>query len=131
MGTEERVSRQIQDYKELADKNKGINAAALMINALAQAERDEIDARKRKRAYLVSVILPPFGLIYAAYYYFGDKPDGKSVAINCVILTLVSFLVAWGIGALMFACMTPDQTTQIQNVNADQVKQMLQEYGAN
>jgi hypothetical protein len=127
MDTEEKVSKQIEEYKKLAEEHKGIDVASLMINALEQAQRDEIDRRKKRRAYLVSVILPPFGLFFAAYYALGDKPDGKRVAINCVILTVVTIAVAWGIGWLILSSAGPEKTSSIENINVKELERLLQE----
>ncbi len=127
MGTEDRVGKQIEQYQDLAKQHKGIDTAALMINALTQARQEEIDQRKKRTAYIVSVALPPFGLFYAAYYAFGGKPDGKRVAITCVILTALSALLAWGIGALILGSLGPDTTSQIQSINAADLQKLLQQ----
>ena len=98
-----------------------------MINALQQAQIEESDRKKIRQAYWVSVCLPPLGLFIAAYYALSDKPDGKHVALNCVIFTLVALLVAWGVGALMLASLTPGQTSQMQNIDVNALKNALQQ----
>lgn len=125
MSSEKEVQRKIDQYQELGEKNKNIDVAALMINALEQAQRDEIETKKKHRAYLVSVGLPPFGLLYAIRYYFSDKDDGKKVALICAILTVCSLLVAWGIGALMFSGSGAD-TAQLQSVSTSDLKALFQ-----
>lgn len=117
MGTEERLSEQMEEYRKLGEKNKGVDTTALMLNALAQAQRDEMDQKKRRRAYWVSVVLPPLGLVVAAYYALKGGPDGRRVAINCVILTAIALFLAWGISQLLFASVTPEQTDQLKTLN--------------
>lgn len=127
MGAEEEVQRKMQDYQELAKTNKDIDMAALMINALEQARRDEVDEKRKKRAYLVSVMVPPFGLLYAVRYYFSDKADGKHVAKVCVLLTVIALLIAWAVGKAMFAGVGGgDALQQAQNINPEDIKRLLQ-----
>ncbi len=127
MGAEQDVEKKIQDYQELAKSNKNIDVASLMISALAQAQQDEIEEKKKKRAYLVSVVVPPFGLLYAVRYYFSGKSDGKHVAKVCTLLTAISLLIAWLIGKAMFSGVGGDAAIQqAQNINVDDIRRLLQ-----
>lgn len=127
MSAEEEVQKKIQDYQELAKSNKDINVAALMISALEQAQRDEIDEKRKKRAYLVSVVAPPLGLLYAVRYWFSEKADGKHVAKVCVLLTVIALLLAWVVGKAMFASVGGgDAVQQAQNINVEDLKRLLQ-----
>ncbi len=128
MGAEEEVSKKIEDYQELAKSNKNIDVASLMINALEQAQREEVEAKKKKRAYLVSVVAPPLGLLFAVRYYFSDKADGKRVALICVLLTAIAGLGAWLIGAMMFSGGGGGGAAlqQLQTINAQDVRNLLQ-----
>lgn len=125
MGTEKEVSKKIELYQDLAEKNKNIDAASLMISALAQAQQEEIGQRKKRRAYLISIGVPPLGLFYALYYYFSEKSDGKRVALLCVIFTAISIGIALLIGSLMFSSAGVD-TNAVQNVNIEDVRRLLQ-----
>jgi hypothetical protein len=125
MNSEQKVSEQFQQYKELADKNKNIDLARLMISTLEQARREEVAAKKQHQAYLVSVGLPPFGLFFAAYYYFSDKPGGKHVAINCLILTGIALLIAWGITSLLMSSMG-STAGQLPAINAEDIRSLYQ-----
>lgn len=128
MGAEDEVTKKIQDYQELAKSNKDIDVATLMISALEQAQRDEIDQKKKKRAYLVSVVAPPLGLLYAVRYFFSDKDDGKHVALICVLLTAIACLGVWLIGAMMFSGGGGDTALQqVQNINVGDLKGLLQQ----
>jgi hypothetical protein len=127
MGSEEEVTRKINDYQELAKSNKNIDVASLMINALEQAQREEVDAKKKKRAYMVSVIAPPLGLFFAVRYFFSDKDDGKRVALICVILTAIALLGAWLIGAMLFSGGGGDAALQqVQTLNVSDLQRLMQ-----
>ena len=88
----------------------------------------EVDGKKKNRAYLVSVCLPPFGLFYAARYYFSGKSDGKRVALICVILTVMSLLLTWGIGEMLMSSVSTSglDLKQLQSLNPNDLKALLQ-----
>ncbi|HTK05041.1 MAG TPA: hypothetical protein VL500_05630 [Candidatus Eisenbacteria bacterium] len=127
MDAEKRAAEQIDEYRKLGEQNKDIDTASLMLNALATAQREEVDAKKRRRVYTLSVVLPPIGLVFAAYYALKGEPGGKQVAINCLILTAISLFLAWGISQLLFASVTTEQTDQLQNLNVAELRKMLQQ----
>ena len=99
-----------------------------MLSAFDQARQDEIDGKKERRAYLVSVVLPPFGLLYAVRYYFSAKQGGKKVALYCVILTALSLLLAWGASQMLLSSMSTSglDLKQLQSVNPNDLKSLLQ-----
>lgn len=113
-------------YAALGKDNKNIDVAALMVSALEQTRRDELDAKKKKRAYTVSALIPPFGLIYAVRYYFSDRSDGKKVALVCVILTVFSLAIGWLIGGAMFGNTPTASLEQMKQVNVDDLKSLIQ-----
>ena len=125
MDREKEVIKKFDQIQELAKENKNIDVAALMMNALQESKREEVDAKKKRWAYLISVGLPPFGLLMAARYYFSDKADGRRVALVCVTLTAVSLLLTWAIGAMMMASLGP-QINQIQGIKPEDIKALLQ-----
>lgn len=127
MGTEERAEQQMAEYAKLAKENKGVDAAALMVNALEMAQREEVEHKKKRRAYLVSVALPPLGLLFAAYYFWKGGSSERGVAINCVILTAVSLFIGWGVMQLFASSVTPEQTKQIESLNAADLQRLLQQ----
>lgn len=125
MDAEKRAAENIALYGDLAKEDKKIDAAALMMEALAQSQQAEVDAKKKRRAYLVSVGLPPFGLLYAVRYYFIGTSDGKRVALTCLILTLASLLASWAIAKSFLASAGP-QLRQVQTIDAGELKDLLQ-----
>jgi Na+-driven multidrug efflux pump len=124
MNQEKESAQRIERYKQLVAE-KGPDAAALMIAAMEEERQAEIETKKKRWAYLVSVGLPPFGLYYAYRYYFKGTPDGKRIALICVVLTVVSLLASWLIAQAFLASMG-DQLQQIQMLNADEYKDLLQ-----
>lgn len=127
MDAEKKVTEQIEEYRKLGEQNKNIDTASLMINALAAAQSEEIAAKKKRRVYTLSVVLPPIGLIFASYYGLKGEPGGKQVAINCVILTAIALFLAWGISQLLFASVTTQQSGELQNLNVAELRKMLQQ----
>jgi hypothetical protein len=90
--SDEKLEQIVAEYADLA-KDKNIDASALLINALEQEDRNKIPTATKRWAYLISIGVPPLGLLFAIWFYFGDKSDGKSTAIACVILTAVSSII--------------------------------------
>lgn len=125
MDDERQAARKIAQYAELAKEDKKIDASALMISALAQTQQAEIDAKKKRWAYLVSIGAPPFGLIYAAKYYLDGTADGKRTAWICLILTVVSLGSAWLIGRALLSSAGP-QLQRIPSIDANEMKDLLQ-----
>ncbi len=94
--SDQKLDEIVTEYADLA-KDKNIDVATLMMNALQQEDANKLSAKSKRWAYLISLGLPPFGLGFALWFYFSDKSDGKSTAIICVILTAVSI-----IGSIIF-----------------------------
>lgn len=125
MDQEKKLEEQLQEYKELAKEDKNVDVASLMINALQNQDKKLVSRRQKKWAYIISVAAPPFGLLFALKFYFGDENDGKRVANICVILTVVSgifFLIMFkmllsGIGGNL---------DQIQQIKPQDIQQLLQ-----
>ncbi len=85
------------EYAELA-KDKKIDAAALMINAMQQQDQNRLSPKSRRIAFLVSLALPPIGYLIAVYYFFfKDESDAKTIAYWCVGLTTISL-----VGSIIF-----------------------------
>jgi hypothetical protein len=89
---EEKLAKQMEAYKELA-KDKKIDVASLMINALETSKANRLPDKQKRWAYLVSLVVPPLGLLFALKFYASDKDDAKEAAIMCVVLTGLSILL--------------------------------------
>jgi hypothetical protein len=116
MDSEKEIASRVEQYRELAKEDKKIDAVALMTSALVQSGEEAVAAKNKRWAYLVSVGLPPLGLLPAVYYYFSGKADGKRVALTCVILTVLAAAVAWFVGSLAMSGLS-SSGGQLQDVN--------------
>ncbi len=92
--SEQKLEELVNEYATLA-KDDNIDASALLMSALEQEDQNRISPKMKRWAYLISIGVPPVGLLFAAMFYFGDKSDGKSSAIVCVVLTVISCLVTF------------------------------------
>ncbi len=88
---DEKLQELVTEYADLA-KDKKIDAAALLINALEQQDQNRLAASTKRWAYLFSLGLPPFGLLFAIWFFASDKTDAKQAAWVCVTLTVLSAL---------------------------------------
>jgi hypothetical protein len=123
--SEEKLEKQFEVYRELAKKDKKIDIAALMIDALQSHQNNLLDAKQKRWAYLVSLVAPPFGLLFAMKFYTAGKDDSKEAALACVVLTAVSILL----GILFFKAVFSGAGTslnQIQQIKPDDIQQLLQ-----
>ena len=126
MQQDKQVEEQFKDYLEMAKRDKNVEATALMMNALKTQNESRVSAKAKKWAYLVSLCLPPFGLIFVVKYYLSsDKSDARRVANICLILTVVSLVLAWLTLQLLSASMG-NNLDQLQKINPQDVQNLLQ-----
>ena len=125
MALDKKLEETIQDYQEVAKTDKNVDLAALMINALQNQNQNLVSDRQKHWAYLVSIGLPPLGLVFAARYFFSDKDDGQRVAWLCIALTAVSVLMFW---ILLKAFLSSSGTSleQIKQINVSDIRQFSQ-----
>ncbi len=88
-----KLEQEIGEYSKLA-KDKNVDVAALMLSALQNDQRNVIKPSTKRWAYLISLGIPPLGLLFALYFYFGDSDDGKQAAVVCAVLTVISIIAA-------------------------------------
>lgn len=100
---EDKLAKEFEIYKELAKQDKKIDVASLMIDALQKHQANMLQPGQKRWAYLVSLVAPPFGLIYAVKFYFSDKDDAKQAAILCLVLTVLSLLLLWLLSKMLFS----------------------------
>lgn len=113
--SDEKLEQIVTEYAALA-KDENIDTSALLINALEQQEQNRLSSSTKRWAYLISIGVPPLGLIFAAWFYFGDKDDGQTAAIACLILTIFSSIVTFVIIKSIFsgAGVSSEQLQQIK-----------------
>ena len=92
---DKKLEQQINEYAELAKENKKIDVASLMLSALKNESKNLVPVKTKRWAYLVSLGVPPFGLLFALKFYFSEEDDARQVANICILLTAVSVLLFW------------------------------------
>ena len=103
MDPDKRLESQINEYQALGKENPNVDVGMLMMNALQNQKQNLVSPKAKKWAYLISVGVPPFGLLFALRYYMGDEDDAKTVAWVCIILTIISVLMFWLGGKLLLS----------------------------
>lgn len=129
MEEEEQFAKRLADIRELGKEDKNIDVAGLAMAALAEADLNQTDPRRRKWAYLISVGAPPLGLLFAVWYAFSGKADGKRVALLCVIFTGLSLGIAVLLGSLVWSSLGSTMHTngfETLNLNVDDIKSLYQ-----
>lgn len=112
-------------YKELAKQNKKIDVASLMINALQKRELNLLSDKQKRWAFLVSLLFPPVGLIFAVKFYFSGKDDGEQSAWVCALLTALSILLFILFTKVLFSGSGLD-INQLQQINPSDIQQLIQ-----
>ncbi len=122
--SDEKLENIVSEYAELA-KDKNIDTAALLMNALQQEDQNRLSTKTKRIAYLVSIAIPPSGFLFALAFYFSDKSDGKTTAYACIILTVISLVISIILFKTMFnsAGVTPAQLQEIKPADIYQLTQ--------
>ena len=122
--SDENLEKLVSEYAELA-KDKNIDTAALLENALMQEDQNRISSTMKRWAYLISISVPLSGFVFAIMFFFGDKSDGKKTAYVCIILTVVSLVIETVMfkGFFNSAGVTPQQIEQIKPSDIHQLTQ--------
>ncbi len=125
MDSDKKLAKEIEQYQEIADQTGGkVDVSALMLDALEKSQNNLISSKQKHWAYLVSLGLPPLGLIFSLVFWLGGKDDGKRQAIICIILTAISLILAWVTIQAMFSTAGVNYN-QLQQAPA-QLQQLLQ-----
>jgi hypothetical protein len=72
--------------------------------------------------FLISALLPPFGLNWAYKYYRNDNPVGRRIGFIIIIITIISLIIN-----LMLFKQVYKTYRNVFNINSQQ--QMLKELG--
>lgn len=125
MDKEEELAKELNEYQKLGEKDKNIDVSTLVSETIQHYEQNLVPAKQKKWAYLLSVFLPPIGVLFAIGYYLSDKTDAKHVANVCLILTVVLVVFYW----LMFKAILSSSgvdLNQLQQVNPQDLQELLQ-----
>lgn len=126
MDKEKGLEKKLEEFQAYARENKKVDLAALAISALESQTKNLVSGKQKKWAYLVSVGLPPLGLLFALKFYFYDsgKDDAKRVALICAILTGASLILFLLASQFLFFSAGID-INQIQQINPRDIQDLL------
>lgn len=123
--SETKLEEQVKTYAALAKENPNIDAASLMLNALSQ-KPNVVSTKMKRWAYVISLGLPPFGLLFALkFYVFSDQEDATRVGNVCVVLTVISVAALFLIGKLMLSS-SNTSLQQIQQITPQEIQNTFQ-----
>jgi len=91
--SEQDLAKKVEEYQKLGKENPNVDVSLLMMNALAQEDAGKTKPKSYRWPYLVSIGLPPFGLIYVVIYYLSDDERDKTAAKFCLLLTVLSLII--------------------------------------
>ncbi len=123
--SEKKLAQQVNEYQQVAKETPGVDIGMLMLNALQNQKKNLVSSRVKRWAYLISLGVPPFGILFAAKYFFSDEDDAKTVAWTCVILTAVALVFLYILTKMLFSGTgaTPEQLQQIKPSDIMQLTQ--------
>jgi uncharacterized membrane-anchored protein len=125
---EQLVESRMKEYAEATKDSANVDKAALAMAALESVQLESgVSVKRKKTLYMLSLCLPPIGFAFAAWYYFSKKIDGKRVALICVILTVISGLLAWLVWAVVASSLPPQTAQQIQSLNPDDTNSLIKD----
>jgi len=126
MSSDADLAQKVKDYQEAAKNNPNVDIGALMLNALQTQDQNKVSSKAKKWAYLISISVPPFGLLFALkYFMFSDEADAQEVAWTCVILTAVCVALFW-IGGKLLLSSSGTSMQQIQQIKPSDIYQLTQ-----
>ncbi len=119
------LENKIQTFRELGKENPNINVNLLMMNALETESENKSSAKSYKWPYLISLGLPPFGLIYAVKYYFSENENDQQAAKICLLLTVISIVLVFAFGKAMLSG-SGTSLQQIEQIQPSDIQQLNQ-----
>ncbi len=125
MDSDKKLEEQINEYAALAKENPKIDAAALMVSALQSQRPQSVSPKAKRWAYLISIGIPPLGLLFALNYFMKDDDESKQVAWMCVILTIAAIIMFWLFTKLLFSG-SGTSLQQIQQIKPNDIYQLSQ-----
>ena len=122
---EDKLAEQLETYRKLGEQDKNVDVAGLMMRALQKQETNRLSPRQKRWAYLISIGLPPFGLIFALKFFFSDKDDGRQTATICAVLTFVSLFLTWLLGKALLSGSNVN-LQELQQISPQDIRELYQ-----
>ena len=120
---EEDLAGQIARIQEMAKDNPEIDAPALIKNLMeGESQKSLIPAKMKTRAYLISLLAPPFGLYYVVKFFLQAESDARKQAWICLALTGAGLLILQLLGNILFSS---PELQEIQNINLKDIQELL------
>lgn len=123
MNQDKKIEESLSEIQALGKEDKNVDVAKLMMYSLDQ-KRNFVSAKKKYWAYIISLSLPPVGLLLALKYYFDEEEDARSLAKMCVLITIFALLLAWFSLKAIFSG-TGTSLNQIQQVNLNDYRDLM------
>ncbi len=125
MDPDKDLEKKVDLYQSVAKDNPNVDVGMLMLNALQNEDKNKVPGKWKKWAYLISIGVPPFGLLFALKYFFSDEDDARDVAWMCVTLTAVSILL-YAVGMKLLFAGTGANMSQIEKITPQQIQELGQ-----
>jgi len=119
------LEKKIETYQELGKENPNVDVSMLMMNALQNESSSKSSSKSFRWPYLISIGLPPFGLIFAIKYYFSDDENDKQAAKICLLLTIISVIVVYISTKIIFSS-SGTNLQQIEQIKPQDIYQLGQ-----
>ena len=124
MDKEEELEKKLEEYRALHAENKQVDLAALAMFEL-EKQGDFLPSGLKMRAYIISFLFPPFGLIFAVKFYLSSQSDAKRAAYICIGLTAASIIFGLIILRLIFSSVGSSNLEQIEQINPQDLQDLL------
>lgn len=92
---------------------------------LLLSDKNKVDKKGKRWAFLFSITFPPLGLICAARYFLGSEDDAHEAGWWCVGLTILS-LVLFTIFFKLMLSSAGTSVDQINQIKPSDIEQLLQ-----
>lgn len=121
--SDKELEQKVKEYADLKKENPDIDVNTLMLSAL-EAEHKKFENRKSyKWSYIISVSLPPVGIIYAIKYLLSSEEQDKNAAYICLALTVVSIIFVVFL-SYIFTSSTGVDVRQIQQITPADIHEL-------
>ena len=124
MDNEDKVAAEIQRIQDLKKQNPDIDTSVLISNVFAQNREEGVPAGQKTRAYLVSLLFPPFGLYYFVKFIIQDNAEAKKLAWTSLVLTVIAIIALWWMTSAIFSSIP--ELEQVQNIDLKQLQELTQ-----
>jgi len=100
---EEELAAKLESVRKITKENPEVDEKRLVEGLLLQDKTDYLPANLKTRAYIISLLFPPFGLYYVIKFYFREEKDAKKVAFICLGITGLTFILGLVIANAVFS----------------------------